>query len=82
MIENEYPTPAWVSDVFDVPEGWLQIPAPDDGAQDQVLALDCEMVCKKFRRSPVTDEIVVYYRKRKRAGESLYHRLRFWKQTV
>ena len=47
MIENEYPTPAWVSDVFDVPEGWLQVPAPDAGAQDRVLALDCEMVCQK-----------------------------------
>jgi len=47
MIENEYPTPAWVSDVFDIPEGWLQVPAPDDGAQDRVLALDCEMVCKE-----------------------------------
>lgn len=46
MVENEYPTPSWVSDVFDVPEGWLQVPSPDDGAQDRVLALDCEMVCK------------------------------------
>jgi hypothetical protein len=48
MIENEYPTPRWVSDVFDVPEDWLQIPTPNGDAQDRVLALDCEMVCKIF----------------------------------
>lgn len=82
MTENEYPTPRWVSNVFDVPEDWLQVPAPDDGAQDRVLALDCEMVCQKFSSSLVTDEILVHHRKRKGADESLHHRLRFWEQTV
>lgn len=82
MIENEYPTPGWVSDVFDIPEGWLQVPAPDDGAQDRVLALDCEMVRKKFCRCRVTDETAVHHGKREGANESVYRRLRFWRQTV
>src|SRR5258708_35920016 len=82
MIENEYPTPPWISDTFDVPEGWLQVPPPKDGAEDRVLALDCEMVCKESCCSLRTDESSVRHGKRKRAHKSLYRRLRFGRKAV
>jgi len=74
MIENEYPMPSWVSGTFDVPEDWLQVPVPKDGAEAQVLALDCEMTCKKvlLQFCPLT-RLQSITKIRKRVDKSLYH---------
>ena len=60
MIENEYPLPSYVADIFEKPEGWVETPQPSDGndvSTSRILSLDCEMVCP-FRlslRKPLND---------------------------
>ena len=56
MIENEYPIPSYMADVFEKPDGWLETPEPVkpsflDGTPERkkppeakIYALDCEMV--------------------------------------
>ncbi|KAJ3484088.1 hypothetical protein NLI96_g5876 [Meripilus lineatus] len=48
MIENNYPIPSYLADVFEKPPGWVETPkAPDSdeppSAKSRVLAIDCEM---------------------------------------
>jgi len=48
MIENDYPIPSYMADVFEKPPGWLETPNPaeSEGQGDRkVYAMDCEMVC-------------------------------------
>lgn len=49
MVENDYPIPSYMADVFEKPLGWMETPAPTEGLAGsaeklQVLAIDCEMV--------------------------------------
>ncbi|KAJ7587008.1 ribonuclease H [Mycena floridula] len=52
MIENDYPIPSYMADVFEKPEGWVETPdqpkeslltSPDEKAPRQIYAIDCEM---------------------------------------
>ncbi|KAI0766795.1 hypothetical protein BC629DRAFT_1292810 [Irpex lacteus] len=45
MIENDYPIPSYIADVFEKQEGWKETPEPsaDDVADARILAIDCEM---------------------------------------
>ncbi|KAF8905308.1 hypothetical protein CPB85DRAFT_1315585 [Mucidula mucida] len=49
MIENDYPIPSYMADVFQKPEGWLETPEePKDMVRDpnqerKIYAIDCEM---------------------------------------
>jgi RNA exonuclease 1 len=54
MLENEYPIPSYMADVFQRPEGWIETPEErkpsllDDPAKAPkrvVYCIDCEMVC-------------------------------------
>jgi RNA exonuclease 1 len=50
MIENEYPIPSYMADVFQKPPGWVESPqapaesllAPED-TKPKLYAIDCEM---------------------------------------
>ena len=48
MIENDYPIPSYMADVFEKPPGWVEIPEPDatecKWSRPKVYAIDCEMV--------------------------------------
>ena len=49
MIENEYPIPSYMADVFTKPRGWVEIPQVAETSLDgthtaKVYAIDCEMV--------------------------------------
>lgn len=48
MIENDYPVPSYMADVFDKPPGWVEIPEPKateyKWSRPKVYAIDCEMV--------------------------------------
>lgn len=46
MVENDYPVPSYLADVFQKPEGWIETPQVADDAEDPhtVYAIDCEMV--------------------------------------
>ncbi|KAH7102788.1 hypothetical protein BKA62DRAFT_698831 [Auriculariales sp. MPI-PUGE-AT-0066] len=43
MIENEYPVPSYMADVFTKPLGWVETPLRESGGLPKVYALDCEM---------------------------------------
>ena len=46
MVENDYPVPAYLADVFQKSEGWIETPQVSVDAEDPltVYAIDCEMV--------------------------------------
>lgn len=53
MIENEYPIPSYMADIFEKPVGWLETPEQaKEGLLDvssaskkqKIYAIDCEMV--------------------------------------
>lgn len=52
MIENDYPIPSYMADVFQKPSGWVEMPQPRELAPEQktaapkqrIFAIDCEMV--------------------------------------
>jgi hypothetical protein len=52
MIENDYPVPSYLADVFEKPDGWIETPQAvtnvDSGAQT-VYAIDREMVRILYR---------------------------------
>lgn len=52
MIENDYPIPSYMADIFQKPEGWVETPeTPKESLlsvsqqKAKVYAIDCEMVC-------------------------------------
>jgi len=50
MVENDYPVPSYLADVFQKPEGWVETPqekVPSPQGQRKVYAIDCEMVRSK-----------------------------------
>ena len=51
MMENEYPIPSYMADVFEKPPGWVETPEQPDGASAQIpriLSMDCEMVRREY----------------------------------
>jgi RNA exonuclease 1 len=47
MIENDYPIPSYMADVFEKPPGWVETPEPatnESKANQKIYAIDCEMV--------------------------------------
>jgi RNA exonuclease 1 len=46
MVENDYPVPAYLADVFQKSEGWIETPqvSADAEGPPTVYAVDCEMV--------------------------------------
>jgi RNA exonuclease 1 len=46
MVENDYPVPSYLADVFKAPDGWIETPEPTDtkSEPESVYAIDCEMV--------------------------------------
>ena len=47
MIENDYPIPSYLADVFEKPPGWVETPQSSDSDSTQppkIYAMDCEMV--------------------------------------
>ena len=48
MIENDYPIPSYLADVFEKPAGWVETPQPVENESkwnQKIYAIDCEMVC-------------------------------------
>ncbi|TCD64934.1 hypothetical protein EIP91_003431 [Steccherinum ochraceum] len=46
MLENDYPMPSYVTDVFEKPEGWVETPQVVDEVvptKRRILSVDCEM---------------------------------------
>ncbi|KAH9988749.1 hypothetical protein BJV77DRAFT_1145224 [Russula vinacea] len=46
MVENDYPVPSYLSDVFSMPDGWIETPEADADSKpgyQSVYAIDCEM---------------------------------------
>ncbi|THH28479.1 hypothetical protein EUX98_g5697 [Antrodiella citrinella] len=46
MLENDYPMPSYVADVFDKPERWVETPRVEDKEpvlKRRILSMDCEM---------------------------------------
>ncbi|KAH9055829.1 hypothetical protein EDB83DRAFT_2293073 [Lactarius deliciosus] len=45
MVENDYPVPSYIADVFTKSEGWIETPqaTADAEGSHQVYAVDCEM---------------------------------------
>ncbi|TFY76484.1 hypothetical protein EWM64_g7526 [Hericium alpestre] len=48
MIENDYPIPSYMADVFEKRPGWVETPPPqpsstDKSTQPKIYAIDCEM---------------------------------------
>lgn len=57
MIENDYPIPSYMADVFEKPAGWVETPQPatesilllpHEKQRSRVYAIDCEMVRSSF----------------------------------
>ena len=46
MVENDYPVPSYLADVFTKSEGWIETPQVTAEAEGShtVYAIDCEMV--------------------------------------
>lgn len=50
MIENDYPIPSYMADVFEKPPDWVETPEPtatttgSKSGHPKVYAIDCEMV--------------------------------------
>ena len=49
MIENDYPIPSYMADVFEKPPEWVETPEPKATTgyklgNPKVYAIDCEMV--------------------------------------
>ncbi|KAH9484836.1 putative exonuclease [Psilocybe cubensis] len=46
MIENDYPIPSYMADVFEKPTGWMETPQPtgnENKEKQKIYAIDCEM---------------------------------------
>ena len=53
MIENDYPIPSYLADVFTKTDGWVETPGPPENTgtasspdvKPRLYSIDCEMVC-------------------------------------
>jgi RNA exonuclease 1 len=47
MIENDYPVPSYLAEIFPKSAGWLETPMPSETEskwKQKIYAIDCEMV--------------------------------------
>lgn len=47
MVENDYPMPLYMADIFEKPVGWVETPQPvenESKENQKIYAIDCEMV--------------------------------------
>lgn len=83
MIENDYPIPSYMADVFEKPDGWVETPQrPNESLltsphektpQRQIYAIDCEMVILSTEPTfSVAYSKTVYDRGRQGAHPSLH----------
>lgn len=83
MIENDYPIPSYMADVFEKPPEWLETPEPKATEytlnRPKVYAIDCEMVFGSFPRWVIQLELMcinkVCHGKWQGIDASLCHRL-------
>ena len=66
MMENDYPIPSYMADVFEKSLDWVETPQPDgetstDGKCPRVLAMDCEMVCAASVERPALSLRVTHH---------------------
>ncbi|KAG6835567.1 hypothetical protein H0H93_016959 [Arthromyces matolae] len=76
MIDNEYPIPSYMADVFERPDDWMETPEPVksgllDGLSDQaktpskakakIYAIDCEMCLTEDGKELARVSIIDYY---------------------
>jgi hypothetical protein len=88
MVENGYPVPSYMADVFEKSHGWVETPeqpkesllaAPGENGghspMQKIYAIDCEMVRLAFIFCDVENLIVtaVLNGRRQRTHESLHH---------
>ena len=85
MVENDYPIPSYMADIFQKPPGWVETPeAPKEpllssstAKKPKIYAIDCEMVGASMlmiNDLPIT-VLLVLDRRWQRTHESLHHRL-------
>lgn len=79
MVENDYPVPSYVAEVFEKSPGWAETPQPSTSSQSaekqpRIYAIDCEMVCHGLCCAlGLSDERIVYDRGWQGVDESMYH---------
>jgi len=83
MMENDYPIPSYMADVFEKPPGWIETPQPSqktrlsqlsEKPETKIYAIDCEMVrvvSIKFDRLKHLATKLVLDRRRKGACQSV-----------
>lgn len=86
MIENDYPIPSYMADVFDKPDGWVETPQPvaesilllpHERQRSRVYAIDCEMVRRSFTLyDPYSTPETVLDRRWKGTDPGVCYRLR------
>lgn len=69
MIENDYPVPSYMADVFQKPSGWVETPQPMELTDEQkksapkqrVYAIDCEMCVTEDGKDLTHICVIDYY---------------------
>lgn len=44
MVDNDYPVPSYMADVFAKPPGWVETPQDNSPGTPKIYGIDCEMV--------------------------------------
>ena len=85
MIENDYPVPSYMADVFPKSDGWLETAKPSETESkwnQKIYAIDCEMVRLQhlLLRTVLTIFFIpkVYDRRRQGVDPSLPNRFYDW----
>ena len=78
MIENDYPIPSYMAEVFQKPTGWVETPEQPPPANPStrrpIYAIDCEMVrVHTFFTERTLTKLTVPHGRRQRAHASLPH---------
>ena len=91
MIENDYPIPSYMADVFEKPDGWVETPQPapqsilllpHEKQRSRVYAIDCEMVRCRLSSTTPTHLETVLDRRWKGTDPGLHGRLPVWHRRI